>query len=350
VSSFFSEDDKGIVSEPTSRAFATASSTKRKSIRKKKTFAAQSQKSGDDAKSNKKFYRSKADLKKKKPKKEFRADRVLSDRGVGTRSEAHKLIKQKRIDRWDEATKTRVRISGPSEKVTPDAKLFQDNIEIPGVLPLLVAHHKPKYVLSTMEFDRSERRHLGQLLPPMYDRGKIRMHPVGRLDYETTGLIFFSSNGDLTQWLLHPKHEIEKEYVATVEGGTVNLVSLRNKLNDGVETAEGTHVASLLEAIPLGQERIEAIKNDLETRKDDKKEEHTFGKIDFSVLTEVRLVVQEGKHRMVRRMLANCGHPVLELRRERHGAVSLDDLPEGEFRELDEDEMRWAEGLLKSRK
>eukprot|EP00978_Attheya_sp_CCMP212_P000341 scaffold687_cov44-Attheya_sp.AAC.4 len=90
VSSFFSEHDKGIVSESTKRAFATASSTKRKSIRKKKAFRATSQKSEDDAtsnktvyrtkaedeaKSNKKFYRTKADLKKKKPKKEFRADR-----------------------------------------------------------------------------------------------------------------------------------------------------------------------------------------------------------------------------------------------------------------------------------
>lgn len=64
-------------------------------------------------------------------------------------------------------------------------------------------------------------------------------------------------------------------------------------------------------------------------------------------LTNVRITVQEGKYRMVRRMLANCKHPVIELRRERHGNVELKDLKEGEFRECDESEIEWAEGLLK---
>ena len=62
---------------------------------------------------------------------------------------------------------------------------------------------------------------------------------------------------------------------------------------------------------------------------------------------DVRLVVTEGKHRMVRRMLANVGHPVDELRRLRHGEVELGDLKEGEFREATEPELEWARSLIK---
>ena len=139
------------------------------------------------------------------------------------------------------------------------------------------------------------------------------MHPVGRLDADTTGLILFSSDGTLTQRLLHPRHEISKEYVATVEGGDkLDQTELRNKLRSGVETTEGVHVAELINV-----------------------------SFENNSLATVRLTVQEGKHRMVRRMLANCGHPVIELKRERHGKILLEDLPEGVFRKANEDELNW---------
>eukprot|EP00804_Cyclotella_cryptica_P009625 CCRYP_006315-RA/>CCRYP_006315-RA protein AED:0.31 eAED:0.31 QI:0/0/0/1/0/0/2/0/133 len=133
------------------------------------------------------------------------------------------------------------------------------------------------------------------------------MHPVGRLDYDTTGLILFSADGKLTQRLLHPRRGVEKEYVATVKG-QVNEDDLRAKLEEGVETTEGIHRATLVE--------------------------------------DVRLIVSEGKYRMVRRMLHNCGHSVVELRRERHGVVRLDDLKEGEFRKATDEELEWARSLL----
>merc|ERR1712228_154989 len=97
--------------------------------------------------------------------------------------------------------------------------------------------------------------------------------------------LLFSREGDITQRLLHPRHKVQKEYVASVEGNVVES-TLKKSLTNGVDTAEGTHVANLLEVVepsPLN-----------------------------ASLTDVRLVVTEGKHRMVRRMLANLGHPVIE--------------------------------------
>lgn len=116
----------------------------------------------------------------------------------------------------------------------------------------------------------------------------------------------------MTQRLLHPRHAVEKEYVATVEND-VDINDLRHKLQSGVETSEGIHTAK---------------------------------SVSLEDSSDVRLVVQEGKYRMVRRMLANCGHPVLELRRERHGEVYLDDLEVGQFRDATEKELKWAESIL----
>ncbi len=205
----------------------------------------------------------------------------------------------------------------------------------------------------------------------------------------------------MTQRLLHPKYKIEKEYVATVvvhsgDGNNSNdkdnsndsdndnhkfVKSLKQKLEvEGVVTGEGTHYATLVDVEQIDVEKSRTIlKNYLTTSSQKRKkskggrgkdggsigsEENDNGndndtyneKDDQRVISAVendeplfniKLIVQEGKYRMVRRMLANCGHPVVELKRERHGLVKLKDLGVGEFRDCTEDELDWAEGLLK---
>jgi pseudouridine synthase len=148
---------------------------------------------------------------------------------------------------------------------------------------------------------------------------------------------------------------------------------LRTKLENGVETSEGTHYAKLVsvETIDMGQSQL-ILENHFKSREEqgmDEREQRildvaqSFGISDGSEddtdgddkdvkerkqeqLLNVRLVVQEGKYRMVRRMLANCGHPVVELKRESHGIVQLNDLEIGKFRDCTEEELEWANGLL----
>ena len=208
-----------------------------------------------------------------------------------------------------------------------DAPLFVDDVPVPTI-PLLLAYHKPKWVLSVLS-DPQGRPHLGTVLSEIQKRQQL--HPVGRLDYDTSGLLLFSSNGSLTQKLLHPTHEVEKEYVALVDG-TVDEQDLRSLLQNGVETTEGTHVAKLLEVSHVEPEQVPIL---LETMKSNLPSEYNVTDLqqrgflfdDTLSLSRVRLQVSEGKHRMVRRMLANCGHGVVELKRERHGQVTLGDLP-----------------------
>ena len=206
--------------------------------------------------------------------------------------------------------------------------------------------------------NKQTKRHLGEVLDPRYV--KAGLHPVGRLDYDTSGLILFSSSGDLTQRLLHPRHNVEKEYVATVIH-TVDETVLRQKLEkEGVETTEGIHKAKLLHVSEPFEIQYEDKKikisdgddddDDNENNNDDDDDDSVIVDDEIKYATNVRLIVSEGKHRMVRRMLANAGHPVIELKRERHGMILLGDLSLGEFRELSDEEVIWAEGLLSKKK
>lgn len=129
-------------------------------------------------------------------------------------------------------------------------------IKIDGVLlneiPLLSIYHKPINVQSTMG-DNYDRSNLNQLLS-RYDYLN-HMHPVGRLDADTSGLLLFSSNGHLTQTLLHPNSNIEREYEAIV-AGIVDYEELKEILNNGVKTTEGIFPAKLIESKNLNQVSI----------------------------------------------------------------------------------------------
>ena len=172
--------------------------------------------------------------------------------------------------------------------------------------PLLAVFHKPLGVQCTVG-DPEGRPSLAEAAVPLLALG---LHPVGRLDADTDGLLPWSADGTLTQRLLHPRHGVEKVYQATVEG--VPDPEIGARLAAGVETALGCHEARLIE---LSGPRI-------------------------------TLAVHEGKHRMVRRMLANLGHPVLALRRLSFGELTLGALEAGAWRPANADELAWAADLL----
>ena len=210
-----------------------------------------------------------------------RIERLLASRGVGSRRECAKLISAGRV--CVDGGKVR----SPSQKVLESALVTVDGKEV-QLTPLLLAFYKPYGVHSTMG-DPMGRPSLVDVTPEEWRRQGL--HPVGRLDRDTTGLLLFSSDGQLTHKLLHPKHSIEREYVAKVDGDASDP-GLGERLAAGVETSDGCFPATLT----------------------------------AQTKNEVRLIVAEGKYRMVRRILANVGLPVLDLHRVRYGAVVLGDL------------------------
>lgn len=233
----------------------------------------------------------------------IRLDRLLAERGAGSRREVVAMIRRGRV-----ALDGRV-LTDEATRVPDDAVPTLDGRPLPPP-PWLAVLHKPVGVQSTVG-DPLGRDNLAGVAAPLLAAG---LHPVGRLDHDSEGLLPFARDGALTQRLLHPRHAVEKEYVATVEG-TIPA-DLAERLAAGVPTADGPASARLVA-------------------------------VDGAA---VRLVVTEGRHRIVRRMLANLGLPVVRLVRVRFGALTLADLPPGAARAATDDELAWARGLLDPRR
>lgn len=230
----------------------------------------------------------------------MRLEKVVATLSTLSRREARSAIKRGRV------TVHGAPVRDPAAQVSEGCPIALDGRAL-GEPPLLVILHKPVGVQCVVG-DPQGRPDLRSVASAWLDRG---LHPVGRLDADTSGLLPLSREGALTQRLLHPRHGVEKTYLATVEGVVVPD-ALAAVLATGVQTALGVHTASL-----------RAVEGQ-----------------------DVRLTVTEGKHRMVRRMLANSGHPVVALHRERFGALALGALPVGESRPATPEERDWASGLL----
>ena len=271
-----------------------------------------------------------------------RLDRLLVQLGVGSRTEVTRIIRQGRVSVSGAATKS------PSVKVdwAADDEAARPEIRVDDralvAAPLLLAFHKPTGVHSVIG-DPWGRPDLRTALPAPWSAllAAESLHPVGRLDADTSGLLLFSSCGELTQRLLHPRSAVERQYVAGVAvgrskedgaGGAALLArdaeALSERLARGVATTEGTFPARLvaLEATAEPTSRDDAT----------------------AVAAHASLVVTEGKHRMVRRLLANVGLPVVTLHRVRYGAVSLGELREGDACAVTGESRAWARALLPS--
>ena len=158
--------------------------------------------------------------------------------------------------------------------------------------------HKPSGYISSRH-DPQGRRVVMDLLPESL-RG--RLYPVGRLDYDATGLLLLTSDGELAHRLMHPSHQVPRTYRVTVTG-EVSQDTLR-RLRAGMEI-DGREVA---------------VEVAVKKREEDK--------------TVLELTVWEGRYHLVKRLMENVGHPVLKLKRIALGSLRLGHLARGMYRPL----------------
>ena len=227
-----------------------------------------------------------------------RLQRALARAGFGSRRACEQLI----VD-------GRVRINGEVATLGARADAAKDRVEVDGHLVNLdpnvryYALHKPPGVVTTMR-DPHGRPDIRGYLP----RGEQRVFPVGRLDFDSEGLLLLTNDGDLANRLLHPRHAVEKEYLAEVNGAPTERRLAR--LRRGVELEDG--LARVASARAAGRAGSRAA---------------------------VRVVMTEGRKREVRRLLGAIGLPVTRLVRVRVGPVRLGRLAPGEIRELTQEEV-----------
>ncbi len=229
----------------------------------------------------------------------IRLQKLLAQSGVASRRRCEELMLDGEVE-VDGEVVTRL-----GTKVDPRTAV----IKVSGKrLPPVSEHvylvlNKPRGVVSTMS-DPEGRRSLSDLVA---DRPERLFH-VGRLDTDTSGLLLLTNDGDFAHRMAHPSFEVEKTYVAEVEG----------------RLAKGT-VADLLAGVTLEDGPVEVRRARVLATAADK--------------SIIELVIHEGRNRIVRRLLDHVGHPVRQLSRTRFGPIELGTLAGGRIRELSDDEL-----------
>lgn len=228
----------------------------------------------------------------------MRLNKYLARAGVASRRAADELIRR-----------GKVRVNGATVRDLATVVADGAFVEVGGVAIALPAAHryvvlnKPVGVMTTMR-DPERRRTVADLLPREFGR----VVPVGRLDYDTAGLLLCTDDGDLAHRLTHPRFGVDKTYRATVRG-RLSPEDVR-RLAEGVRTPEFRAAGAKLRVVA--------------TRRD---------------ASVIDLTIHEGRNRQVRKMLETLGHPVAALERIRFGPLRLGQLPPGQARALTDREL-----------
>lgn len=236
-----------------------------------------------------------------------RLQKVLAAAGVASRRAAENLIARGRVEVDGEVVRTQ------GIRVDPQTAVIRvDGVRIPPPREhRYLVLNKPQGVLSAMS-DPQGRPTLADFVPD----GERLFH-VGRLDFETEGLLLLTNDGELAQRLMHPSFEVVKTYLADVEG--VMTEATIKKLRGGIELDDG----------PITPDSVKLVQ---------KSGGHS--------LVQVRL--HSGRNRIVRRLFDAVGHPVRRLSRLSLGPIKLGDLRSGQTRELTDAELGSLLDLVQS--
>jgi 23S rRNA pseudouridine2605 synthase len=232
--------------------------------------------------------------------------KALTQAGLGSRRAMADAVMRGRVAVNGETVESlKHPVDTDSDAVTLDGRA----VELAPEKLIYIMLNKPAGVVTSVG-DRRGRQTVIDILPEEYR--DVRLHPVGRLDRDTTGLLLLTNDGGFTHRLSHPRFEQEKEYLARIEGRL--SVEEIGALERGVELGDGvTHQAAVREAGDVPP---------------------------FSYSVTIR----EGRKRQVRRMFAALGHRVVSLHRTRIGSLQLGALAGGEARELGAEEVRRLTG------
>lgn len=221
-----------------------------------------------------------------------RLQKVIAHAGVASRRKAEKLIAAGHVKVNGQVVKE----LGTKVNSTDEVKV--DEVPIAKEPPVYYLLYKPRGVITAVTDDK-HRKTVVDILEEVPER----IYPVGRLDYDTSGLLILTNDGDLDNQLTHPKYEVEKTYVAKVKGIVTN--DDLKRLRTGVMVD--------------GRKTSKAKTNLIRTNRES---------------SIVSLTIHEGRNHQVKKMFESIAHPVEKLSRETYGFLTLRGLQPGEYRRL----------------
>lgn len=222
-----------------------------------------------------------------------RLQKVIAQAGIASRRKAEELIKNKKV-----------KVNGNIISELGTKVDDRDIIEVDG--KVLVKEEKEYYLINKPRgvicavTDDKDRDVVVDLIP-----SKVRLYPVGRLDYDTTGALLLTNDGEFANIMMHPKSEIDKVYLAKLEG-----------------IIKGEQINQLKNGVTLDNQLVKASR--VKLKKTDSEKNTSM----------VEITIHEGKNHQVKRMFEAVGFKVAKLTRERIGIFSVDGLKSGEYRKL----------------
>ena len=228
----------------------------------------------------------------------MRLQKFLALSGVASRRNSEKLIADGHVAvNGKVITEMGVQVDESADVVTVDGKVCKIQEE-----KHYLAYNKPMGEVTTVTDPEGR--------PTVMDKFRdypVRLYPVGRLDYDSEGLLLLTNDGEWMQQMLHPCYEVDKTYHVTVAGETADADKRLAAMTE-------------LDGEPIRRARVRVLRSGRET-------------------ALLAITIHEGKNRQIRRMCAFCGLHVKKLRRVREHTLSLGDLPSGRWRELTEQEL-----------
>ncbi len=229
-----------------------------------------------------------------------RLQKVIAQSGITSRRKAEKLIEEGKVKVNGQVVTTL------GTKVSSEDKVEVNGIPLEKEEPVYYLLYKPRGVISSVQDDKN-RKVVTDYLPEIDQR----VFPIGRLDYDTSGLLLLTNDGDFANLLMHPKHKIDKVYVAKTKG-IPDKEALRQMKKGVVSDGERLR-ASYAKILSTDAKKNTAI---------------------------IKIVLHAGKNRHIRRMMEALHYPVDKLKREEYAFLSLHGLNAGECRELTPHEVK----------
>ena len=222
-----------------------------------------------------------------------RLQKIIANSGVCSRRKAEELI-----------TKGRVSVNGIVVDTLGFKASLNDDIRVDGSLinseeKVVYLLNKPKNVISSASDDR------GRVTVVDLIDSKYRLFPMGRLDYDSTGLILLSNDGELMQMLIHPKYEVEKTYQVTIDG-LIKVEEIK-RLQAGVKIDNYVTAPAKVKLIRQNENKYTSF---------------------------LEITIHEGRNHQVKKMFLSQGYKVTKLHRVKEANIELGNLKSGEYRRL----------------